>query len=701
MNFLNPFALIGLVAAGIPVLLHLLNLRKLRVVNLGTLRFLQELQQTRVRKLRLKQLLLLILRTLIVVFAVFALARPTTPSALPLLSSTSRASVVILIDNSASMEAADQRGVRFQQAKEAARDIINSLHDGDEVAVVPLTGIDPTSNAGLTRTFRVAHDAAEQMELSDNSADLPKALRQLRSMFADALHSHREVYVISDAQQSQTMRALSDTGIVLNLEANVFLVRVGSGIKSLEQNFSVDSVRLLTTLPRADTPLEVEAWIRNGSEHDIEGILTSMSFNGTRVAQRATDIPAGSTRSIVMSAPPQRSGLVAISVELENDAIDRDNVRWLGAIIPAPARIGLVGNASEIGFIRTVLSLPGMARNAPAVKTFSTVRDASSGVDDLDILVLAGSGIATSDALVVKQFVERGGGILVFADNQKGVAELMQNCGLTLEEVHEAPQDAPFTIIRTDRAHPLFTGVFVSHADQHRAIESPTIRSIRPSLGGVNIIETGGGALLTEHSLGAGRILYVAVAPQLKWSSFPSTGLFAALVVRSMTYLVAPRNQAVDIGIGEPQTVTIPSRYANSRYMAVRDVYGVVSNLQPARLPSQTVLAIPPQQKSGVVTIASSDDMPVMTVSVNGPTEESRLVYMEDNTWKTAVADMVLVPDRVVVVSANSHLDSIIRSARTGSELWSVFILLAIACAVAEMMVSRFMAHEAHSPLSA
>ena len=90
MNFLNPFVLFGMLAAGIPLVLHLLNLRKLRTVEFSTLRFLEELQQTRVRNLKLQQILLLILRTLIIVFAVLAFARPTIPGNLPLLGAQQR-----------------------------------------------------------------------------------------------------------------------------------------------------------------------------------------------------------------------------------------------------------------------------------------------------------------------------------------------------------------------------------------------------------------------------------------------------------------------------------------------------------------------------------------------------------------------------------------------------------------------------------
>jgi uncharacterized protein (DUF58 family) len=139
MNFLNPLVLFGMVAAGIPILLHLLNLRRLKTVDFSTVRFLQELQQTRVRRLRIQQILLLVLRTLIILFAVLAFARPTIPGNLPLLSVEARSSVVILLDNSASMEAADQRGQRFRQARKAAEQVLALLRDGDEVAIAHAT----------------------------------------------------------------------------------------------------------------------------------------------------------------------------------------------------------------------------------------------------------------------------------------------------------------------------------------------------------------------------------------------------------------------------------------------------------------------------------------------------------------------------------------------------------------------------------
>ena len=51
MVFLNPAVLFGLLAASIPVLIHLFNLRKLKKIEFSTLAFLKELQKNKIRKI--------------------------------------------------------------------------------------------------------------------------------------------------------------------------------------------------------------------------------------------------------------------------------------------------------------------------------------------------------------------------------------------------------------------------------------------------------------------------------------------------------------------------------------------------------------------------------------------------------------------------------------------------------------------------
>ncbi len=72
MNFSDPVMLLGLLAAGIPVLLHLLNRVRSPIVRFPTLRFLRVTAQKTSRKRQVQQFLLLLLR--MAVFAMIAMA---------------------------------------------------------------------------------------------------------------------------------------------------------------------------------------------------------------------------------------------------------------------------------------------------------------------------------------------------------------------------------------------------------------------------------------------------------------------------------------------------------------------------------------------------------------------------------------------------------------------------------------------------
>jgi len=132
MVFLNPSILIGLLAASIPILIHILNFRKLKKVEFSTLDFLKELQKSKIKKIKIKQWLLLLLRTLIIIFLVLAFARPTLESTLfNGTTSTAKSSVAFIIDNSFSMSFIKDKGSVFNKSKTEAKKIISQMQDGD------------------------------------------------------------------------------------------------------------------------------------------------------------------------------------------------------------------------------------------------------------------------------------------------------------------------------------------------------------------------------------------------------------------------------------------------------------------------------------------------------------------------------------------------------------------------------------------
>lgn len=117
MVFLNPAVLFGLLAASIPVVIHLLNLRKLKKIEFSTLAFLKELQKTKIRKIKLKQWILLALRILIILLLVAAFARPTIKSfSIGGTASAAKTSAVIILDDTYSMSVVTDGGSYFNRA---------------------------------------------------------------------------------------------------------------------------------------------------------------------------------------------------------------------------------------------------------------------------------------------------------------------------------------------------------------------------------------------------------------------------------------------------------------------------------------------------------------------------------------------------------------------------------------------------------
>jgi len=692
MQFLNPFVLLGLAAAGIPVLLHLLNLRKLKVVEFSSLRFLQELQQTRVRKLRVQQILLLILRTLLVVLAVMAFARPTIPTVLPVLGVEARTSVVILVDNSGSMEAADQRGMRFRQAQEGAKAVIASLADGDEVAIVPLAGLRLDRTQGFTRSLAAARDAVDKLTLQSGVASVNEGLRAARLLLTDAGHANHDIVVITDAQANVVERDAADSLRPAVGAERIVVLPLGEGRNGLEQNCSVDSVAVLTALLQPDKAVEIEAWIRNGSDNDAGAVAVGLSFNGVRVAQRAIDVPAGETRSVVLSAPAQRSGVVTASVELDDDALDADNVRHVALVIAPPPRVAIVGPSATTALVEMVFGIRGYSSSLPVATVFANPQMLLPLLRQFDVVMMCGGPVADAERLALAQYVRDGGSLVLFSSDEPTLAGLAQDVGLRMSPASEAAVGAPYRVTTVEGTHPLFAGVFRVSGDVQRTVDLPVVKRQREVGGQQQIMATSMGGLLVESQFGAGRVLGVGIAPTPSWSTMPTSGVFPAFVVRSAYYAASGRGATATIAVGERTQLSMPGRNRSNADVRLRDVHGAMVPAFVTENSEARVVGIPAQYMPGVVAVLE-DTMAVAGVAVQAPRDESRLEFLSNTDFAASVVSMC-GHKNVDVIDATRPIGEGYRAALRGSELWPLFVVLAVFVAIAETMVARFGARE-------
>ena len=174
--FLYPLFLLGLLAASLPVLIHLLNRRKLKRIRFPAVRFILLSQKRISRSYRLRHWILLALRTLAVVFLALLLANPIFQTGAGLFAGGGPVSLVVLLDNSLSMTwSGDGNG--FKQAKDAARMLISALSDDDRAAIVP-TNLSGKELFRLKGQKDVLLRELDSIEIADGSVNLEAALEQ-------------------------------------------------------------------------------------------------------------------------------------------------------------------------------------------------------------------------------------------------------------------------------------------------------------------------------------------------------------------------------------------------------------------------------------------------------------------------------------------------------------------------------------------
>ena len=171
MSFLYPLLLGGLAAAAAPVLLHLLLRQQPKLIKFPAFRFLVQNQRTNQRKLRVRNWLLLAARMLLIIIVCLALSRPTVFSERLNLVGERPTAVVLLFDNSMSMDYRAGGKSSLEMAVQKAQELINELPDGSPIAI-----LDSAEPGGSW--YRSAAQAGERLrELKARPANGPLTSR--------------------------------------------------------------------------------------------------------------------------------------------------------------------------------------------------------------------------------------------------------------------------------------------------------------------------------------------------------------------------------------------------------------------------------------------------------------------------------------------------------------------------------------------
>lgn len=677
MQFLNPFILFGLFAASIPIIIHLINLRKQKKVEFSSLKFLKELQNTKIRNIKLRQILLLILRTLLITFIVLAFARPTIQNSIPGFVSYANTNSGLIIDNSFSMDLSDLSGNRFRQTRNVFNNFISNLEDGDKLFV---SGSNSRhfQNLELSSNKNELSTLFQNLKIETGDNKINEILNNANIVFDENKELNSDIFIISDWQKNFIDQI--DTFQNNNFK-QISFVKVGQDFKS--KNLSIDSIKIITSIFQDKKPVELDVYISNHSEQNSINNLLTLKFNDNRVAQKTFNIDAKKSSIINISGVANSQGAVKAILEIDNDDLLQDNKYNFGFIIPSKPNILLIADVNR-SFTEIALRTRNTDENLKIVtsKEFSTIN-----LTEFNIIVNTSNNLISNDLSRLEKYIEQGGNALLFASDLSSQQEnFYKKIGFDKTNLDSFNNNIKFD--RVEKLHPLFAGMFQGDSDPKSIIESPEISKILSLSGGFPLIMANGKPFLNELEYGNGKVLYFAVSQNLKWSNFPLTGLFPALVNRSVIYLSSGKGNFYQTDNRDKIILNIPKNLALDNNFTLISPSGIESNFKGSELPSGSVLIFNELEEEGTFFIKNSANKYVGVFAINHNPEESVLEYYSENELEEILKQKF--PNTFInTINDYNQLNLQSLRANLGTELWQLFLILALMCGLAELFVQK------------
>lgn len=350
LSFLNSIFLIGLVAAIIPILIHLFIKYKPKIVYFSSLRFLKEVQKKKSRLLKLRELLLLITRILIIIFFILALARPVLKALLPK-KSTSHAptAIALILDNSFSMNYLEKENPIFSDAKQKAQEILELLNDKDRVMLVSL---EPAYNAEHDY-FTSPSQAAKELpsiSISDNTQALQLVLDSIKPQIANADMINKEIYFITDEQRIP-WKDIQDA----KLTADLFVIPVRED--SVKQNISSVSARYVSKILSGTNEPVIQAVIKNNSSKTLSDVIVSLVLNNITRAETALNLNPYQSKQLTFEVPQQGERFHFGEVRVKDEMLPDDNVFYFNFPVQSKPKICVISSTQLPTALSSILDV--------------------------------------------------------------------------------------------------------------------------------------------------------------------------------------------------------------------------------------------------------------------------------------------------------------------------------------------------------
>ncbi|MBV9300912.1 MAG: BatA domain-containing protein [Acidobacteriaceae bacterium] len=531
MGLFAPWFLAGLIAAGLPLWLHLLRQYRENPQRFSSLMFFERRLQSSTKRRRLQYPMLLALRLALLALLVLAFANPFVRR---MERETARRKLtVIAVDRSFSMRYGDN----MQRAKAEARRIIGQLNGSDIAEVIALDSrVEALTRPETDRNILIsAIDSIQAGDLASSFGELTRALR----VIGENAGMRLDVYFISDMQESSMPADFAD----LRLGANTFLKLHCIG-DSGAPNWAVETVSAPTHIYGAGQA-RVSATIA-GWNTPMASRRVSLLLNGKIIASKEVSIPANGRAGIEFLSfeAPYGANRGEIRIEPHDPLPNDDEVPFsIERADPRKVLFLYQGSRSREAFYYKA-AMESSTEAGLTIESMFAENAAGADLSKYSFVVLGDDG--ELDQVLerkLREYVRRGGGLLI-------------SIGPSVERAGRVPVTGDRVAGRLDQQspgfldgqHPALAGVGrlenVQFFVAGRLSSTPDARVIARF--------ADASPLVLEQRIGEGRVLTFDSTLDNSTSDFCLHPSFLPFVVQTGRFLAGSDDASLNVTTGTP-----------------------------------------------------------------------------------------------------------------------------------------------------
>jgi hypothetical protein len=710
LTFLSPLLLIGLAAAAIPLIIHLSRSRRTKKMRFSTTRFFTDQFLRSYRMSRLKELLLLACRMALFALLAMAFAQPLLQtSAQPFFGGGAR-SVVLVIDNSASMGYTEDGKTLLDRARETAHKVIDDLGPNDTVSVV-LAGRQAGGPRVLAKDVPSADvgdvlQAIDSLPVSTLAGDLTEALVQAEQIAEAGSASSKEVFVLSDLQGSgwdsdnEALKSKPDS------EVHFFFVRIRPKTPA---NVAITAVQYMAGRPMAGVPFSIRPLVVSQGDTGPSSVVRLYIYNSKGEAEKVGERRLEKRQQGGWEAPRfyhtfPTGGWHSGYVEVEDNYLPQDNRRYFALqVLDGVEVLAINGvstqvpdiNRDPVFFLRAALLAANfqIKQGGPdEAKTMRVKVDDPSALARLDLgkyplIVLANVARVSPAALdKLESYVDKGGSLLVFLGdnvdansyNQGLAAETRAHGGLlpgTL--VKDRGQVGPAGQ-KTEGSYAAVAGIAYSHSalasfedtknGNLAGVSFKALWEVKPrteraaELMTARVLDASGKPaehlpLLLERSYGKGRVMLFTSTCDRARTSFPMSSAFLPWTHQLVCYLAQkpmPRHGFFTTGDEVPIPVSTTEGLPPVTVRKPDGSIGFAAMSQGGDYP----LVFTDTAQAGLYTLFPDQTNKKQLVALNLDPYESRLTYLDDRFLRDYDGDTSTDPKQKIEAGFKNALSS-------------------------------------------